>query len=191
MLISLAGFADVVTESEEYVWKSKAEPIDYKCVPDKEVGIDWALSGDDHKLTTFLPSGHDEFFLTHISNIPIKALPASSLTINERKFILEKTHYEDSSYLDVITESNSYFLRTQTEDPSSFKTYLKSKCEYSNNRGISHIIKCSARHNFELDLDTMRFVSSYLGTWHHSTKPSDYSGNSAVLSYGQCRKYFR
>ena len=27
--------------SDEYVWKSKAEPIDYKCSPDKEVGISW------------------------------------------------------------------------------------------------------------------------------------------------------
>jgi hypothetical protein len=177
--------------SDEYVWKSQAEPIDYKCSPDKEVGINWDKDGDQHELTTFLSSGHDEFFLTHISNIPTRALPRPDLPIHERKALIESAFYNDLSTGSSTLENNSYFLRRQSEDPSSFGIYRSGECKYYDNNEVKNIECAKALRHLEVDLDTMRFVSSYLGTWHYSNKPSDYKGDSAVLSYGKCRKYFR
>ena len=83
--------------SDEYVWKSKVEPIDYKCSPDKEVGIIWDADGDDHNFVTFKSSQHDDFFLTHISNIPNTAHPSSDLPINDRKGSIKYVFYKDLS----------------------------------------------------------------------------------------------
>ena len=191
MFLSLSCFSDEVNEPDVYVWKSKAEPIDYKCVPDKEVGLNWSLSGDDHKLTTFSPSGHDEFFLTHISNIPNAALPKPDLPINARKGNIEYRFYEDLSTESSRLEIDSYYLRSQSEDPRSYNTYSTGECKYYDNGKLKNIECNKNLLHFEVDLDTMRFVSSYLGTWHYSTKSSDSKGDSAVLSYGKCRRYFR
>jgi len=60
LLLPLVMFITPVALSEDYV--SKAEPIDYKCVPDKEVGINWDADGDDHELVTFKSSDHDILF---------------------------------------------------------------------------------------------------------------------------------
>lgn len=189
MFLSLSCFSDEVNEPDVYVWKSKAEPIDYKCVPDKEVGLNWALSSDDHELTTFKPSGYNHFFLAHISNVPLKSF---GLNLTESAF--EHVFYEDLSDESLILEKNSYFFRTESDDPNSFYTYSPSTCQYFKpikGSGTNEITCTSGRRHFEVDLDTMRFVSSYLGTWHSSNNKSDYAGNSAFLSYGQCRKYFR
>lgn len=178
--------------SDEYVWKSKAEPIDYKCVPDKEVGINWDKDGDEHKVVTFNSATHDDFFLTHISNIPDKAFDPPKLPINERKARFERQLFDGSnSHDDFIFEDRSYFLRKASADPDDSLTYYLSKCSYTKMDSGSKTISCDSPRNFELDLVTMRFVTSYLGTWHSSNKPSDYSGDSAVISYGMCRKYYR
>lgn len=177
--------------SDEYVWKSKVEPIDYKCVPDKEVGISWDKDGDEHKVVTFNSATHDDFFLTHISNIPDKAFYPTKLPINERKARFERKLFDGSNSLnDYISEVRSYFLRKASSDPDDSLTYIQSKCSYTKMYD-SRTISCNFPRNFELDLVTMRFVTSYLGTWHSSNKPSDYSGDSAVISYGMCRKYYR
>ena len=191
MFLSLSCFSDEVNEPDNYVWQSKTESIDYKCVPDKEVGLNWALSGDDHKLLTFLPSGYDEFFLTHISNIPNAALPKPDLPLNVRKGTIEYRFYEDLSTESSRLEINSYYFRMQSEDPRSYNTYSTGECKYYDNDEVKNIECVKALRHLEVDLNTMRFVSSYLGTCHYSNKPSDYKGDSAVLSYGKCRKYFR
>ena len=178
--------------SDEYVWKSKAEPIDYKCSPDKEVGISWDKDGDEHEVVTFKSSQHDDFFLTHISNIPDKAFEPPAVPINERKARFERQLFDDSNSTDdFIFEDRSYFLRKASADPDSSLTYYLSECSYNNMGSGYNTISCVSPRKFVLDLVTMRFVTSYLGTWHSSNKPSDYAGDSAVISYGMCRKYYR
>ena len=185
-------FADQVYGSDEYVWKSKAEPIDYKCVPDKEVGINWGKDGDEHKVVTFNTAVYNDLFLTHISNIPDSALSFPNVPLNKQKANFENQLFDGSqSQDDFILEDRSYFLRTQSDDPDDVMNYYLSRCIYTKKGSGSNTISCDSPRAFTLDLVTMRFVSSYLGTWHLSNKPSGYQGDSAVISYGICRKYYR
>lgn len=178
--------------SDEYVWKSQAEPIDYKCSPAKEVGINWDKDGDEHKVVTFNSATHDDFFLTHISNIPDKVFDSPNLPINEQKAKFERKLFDDSNSVDdFIFEDDSYFLRGASADPDDSLTYYLSDCSYIKRHSSSKTISCDSPRKFVLDLVTMRFVTSYLGTWHSSNKSSDYAGDSAVISYGMCRKYYR
>ena len=103
--------------SDEYTWKSKTEPIDHKCVTNKEVGIDQALYGDVHKLTIFYLAIMMSF-LTHISNIPNTAHPSSDLPINDRKGSIKYVFYKDLSTESQTLEKKFYFFGTQSYDTS-------------------------------------------------------------------------
>lgn len=190
MFLSLSCFSNEVNEPDVYVWKSKAEPIDYKCVPDTLVGFNWAKGDGKHKLVTFNSSGYEHFFLTHISNVPTKALTYPEESLLTRRTSFENVKYKDLSIPQIVFEENSYFFRKQSEDPNLYRTYF-GECKYYDDGEVKNIECTKALRHFELDLDTMRFVISYLGTWHHSNNPPDYAGNSAFLGHGECRKYFR
>jgi hypothetical protein len=183
LLLPLVMLFTPVVLSGDYV--SKVEPIDYKCVPDKEVGMNWDADGDDHQLNTFKSNDHDIFFLTHSSNAP-----AEAVTFIPRIVDLS---WNDS----VVYEQNSYTFRKADQDPKRHETYYNSfSCRYFDgelNGRLRRSISCGdfALGAFEFNLITKRFSYSYIGTWHNQSEDSKYEGNSSVLSYGTCRKYFR
>ena len=186
LLLPLVMMITPVALSEDYV--SKAEPIDYKCVPDTETGVNWDSDGDDHRLVTFKSNEYKDFFLIHTSNVPKQASRFKNDVEN-----LNLTPNESYIY-----EFRSYYYRTQDLDPNDPVTYLRSPdCKYWSGRFDESFdddtyISCSSLgRSFSLDLDSMRFVRSYLGTWHEQSKDSKYAGDSAVISYGTCSKYFR
>lgn len=196
-LVTFLSFTCMSNESDEYVWKSKADPIDYKCTPYKAAGIDWDEGGEQHKLTTFAPSSYKDFFLTHISNIPTKALPSPASPLNQRRAFLE-SYFEYKDDYGFITETNSYFLRTQADNPNVLTTYLLSKCEYKYGHNQDKFVKCKTeQYNLELNLRSMRFVSIEIGSWHHGPIPPELAAYAfgstwnTVINYGVCRKYFR
>lgn len=196
LLLPLVMFITPVALSEDYVWKSKLAPIDYKCVMDNQVGINWDSYGDNHRFLTF-KSKYKDIFLTHIANIPITALPSpiissptsKKLTVNERKSMMDNESSVGESY-----EHRTYFIREQDENPNVESTYfLSPSCTYGINKLISKspTISCHGFESFQLNLETMRFVKSYTGTWHHQDEDSNYAGDSAFIGYGTCSKYFR
>lgn len=183
LLLPLVMLITPVALSEDYVWKSKAEPIDYKCVVEREVGIDWE---NGSRLVEFDSKGYKDIFLTHISNIPTVGLPSPRGSLNERRSIMEQKFSSLSSDPDYIYEEGSYFIRTEDSDPKSFQTYLLSQtCSYSGDVKYG-VVSCSdLRGTFSLYTKTKRFVQSGLGGWHFG------SSDPAVLRYGTCREYFR
>lgn len=194
LLLPLVMLITPVALSEDYVWKSKAEPIDYKCVVDAVGGFLWGNSPDAHKVVPFKPDNED-IFITHISNIPSKAFLELNGTLNYGKSQFENYLFEDLNPLNLgglLSEKRSYFIRTSDDAPKLLSTYTQSSiCTYSKSDNL-HGLSCSETdRSFSFDLNTMRFVSSYLGTWHQKNKDSEYAGDSAVITYGTCSKYFR
>ena len=179
LLLPLVLLITPVALSEDYV--SKVDPIDYKCVPDKEVGINWDADGDDHELVTFKSSDHDILFLTHHSNVPAEV-------VNSIPKIKDKSWSEDLVY-----EEHSYHLRTADQDPKAPLTYYMSFfCQYTDDES-NKVIDCGKKSKgaFSFNLKTKRFAYSYIGTWHNKSEGSKLNAASAVISYGTCRKYFR
>ena len=179
LLLVLVMLITPIALSENYT--SKADPIDYKCVPHKEVGINWDGDGDDHKISTFQSNDHDIFFLTHHSNVPAEV--ANTIQTPQ-----------DISWTDtVVYERNSYYFRKANQDPKNNVTYYTSlSCNYFEDES-SQSIECGNKSKgaFEFNLKTKRFAYSYIGTWHNKSESSKSESNSAVLSYGACSKYFR
>lgn len=194
LLLPLVMLITPVALSEDYVWKSKAEPIDYKCVVEREVGIDW---DNGSQLVEFDSKGYKDIFLTHISNIPIPALPLQESPLSERRYAMEKYYFRNLLSKDAgvtywkstdISEEGSYFIRTEDSDPKSHFTYhFSQSCTYSDGASRDARIYCSdGVSTFSFHTGTKRFFQSALGNWH-----LDFNDQPSVLRYGTCREYFR
>lgn len=182
----------------------KSESIfssDYKCVSEEKGGFNHDASG--HKLTLF--KGVEEFFLTHISNIPEQAIlhfagrvrGGKNMTVGELREELELRIFEKQKTYgdDYVVEVGSYYIRKPEEDPKKIFAYSAGKsCKAGALRDMKeHTISCyliDSRKTFNFDVNTGRFTYSYAGTWDQPVKDG-YHGDSAVFAFGTCKVYFR
>ena len=173
----------------EYKTKS-AFSDDYKCVSEKKGGFNHNKDGS--KLTSF--RGQEEFFLTHISNIPREAFTSGD--INDLRQNYENQFFEISETYGTIEEKGSYSIRRPDQDPKLLPTHFLNRCNVNsiptpNDTGTINCYTTKDLMQFSLDLETMRFTYSYLGTWHLKQFIKDYYGDSSVFAFGTCKKYFR
>lgn len=184
------------TAAAEYKTKSVFDE-NYRCISAEDGGFNHTADG--HKLAHF--GDRSEFFITHISRIPTKALSillpsdvAVSLAGHEdnlRKAVearwMTQTKYTDK----FIVEKGSFFIRTPEQDPLKLSSYMLHQCTaYKTSAGDS--IACfveDTRRSFVFDIKTKRFSYSYLGTWDQNVKDK-YHGDSSVFAFGSCKRYY-
>jgi len=191
LLLPLVLFITPVALSEDYVWKSKAEPIDYKCVVERKVGFDWE---DGSRFLEFDSKGYKDIFLTHISNLPVGSMTpfippfTEPPSLNERRSDMEEHNFRNLLTKGVfrettIKEEGSYFMRNEDLKHGSS---LSKSCVYTDSASTNASIDCfDSRSTFSFNTGTKRFSQSLLGGWHLGLP------YASVLSYGTCRKYFR
>lgn len=185
--------------TQEYRTKSVFSKS-YRCVADEAGGFTHSASG--HKLALFKPD--EEFFLTHISNLPDKLILQLSGrkggTLSgidgvrareevERRLMKQET----SSHVDLVSETGSYFIREPDVQPESLMATLfackATKVEedstitcYGDGLGLGK--------TFQFMPGTGRFTFSYSGSWHNKVK-DNYYGDSSVFAFGSCKEYYR
>jgi len=164
----------------------------YKCVSTEDGGFNHTASG--HQLVHF--KERSEFFITHISRIPAKALSGLAMSAygNEdelRQKAEEKLLKQHKLGENGILEDGAFFIRTPDQDPLSPMTYLFSSCKaYTASNGDS--ISCyvgDQRTHFQFNMKTKRFVYAYLGTWDDPVKDA-YYGDSSIFAFGTCKEYY-
>ena len=190
-----------------YETKSRFK-TDYKCVSDEIGGFNHRKN--EHKLTRF--NGNKEFFLTHISNVPIEAVNAyltefEKLAVDGYTTEMSRRVYEDINLdinltdLDTIVwsfEKGSYFIRTPETNPNHYWNYSADNCKtsYREHEGAvdENQLGCYmdwSDKSFEFNFDTGKFMYTQLGTWHNKHETPDYYGDSAVIAMGVCKPYYR
>ena len=130
--VSMLSFLMAAPTWAAYETKSRFK-TDYKCISDEMGGFNHGKN--EHKLTRF--NGNKEFFLTHISNVPIEAVN-NYLTEYEKIAIggytteMSRRVYEDIildiNDVDLDTtlysfEKGSYFIRTPEQNPNHYWNY--------------------------------------------------------------------
>ncbi len=171
---------------------------DYKCVSEEKGGFNHGASG--HSLNLF--KGQEEFFLTHISNIPYEALvdwnqlleiKLLNIKANDEskiREIFEERIMKQETLNIITTEKHSYFIRQPEDDPKKFQSLLNACSSFK--AGQEAEITCyesDGSQTFKLNLETMRFTYSYAGSWHSKIKKG-YYGDASVFAFGTCKKYF-
>lgn len=196
IFFALTSVCSTSVIAEEYKTKSVFS-ADFKCVSEEKGGFNHNASG--HNLTLF--KGEEEFFLTHISNIPDEAIldlnkmmKAETNDVKKLRAIFENRVLKQETIAEtMITEESSYFIRKPEDDPKSWINYFWNGCSrYKSQQGTSSVncYKSDSSKTFTLDLDTMRFTYSYAGSWHNKSK-NGYYGDSSVFAFGTCKKYYR
>jgi hypothetical protein len=183
--------------SAEYETKSVFSD-DYKCTAEEKGGF--SHTSTEHKLVFFHPD--EEFFLMHISNIPKEAIfeMQGKLGVenrnNDEDLIRESVERRDMTQRIVgdnyyTAEEGSYYIREPDQDPKAETTYMQGKCTSLKSAEISSItcFENSQGKTFNFVIDTGRFSYSYAGSWEHKHE-NEYYGDSSVVAFGTCKKYF-
>lgn len=181
--------------ADEYKTKSVFS-ADYKCISETKGGFNHSASG--HDLTRF--QSEEEFFLTHISNIPDEAivglnqvLKSNTDDVNVMRAIFESfIMKQEITTGNRVVEESSYFIREPEIDPKKISTYYLNGCTVYKSPKWEQIncYQDDDSKSFVLDLETMRFTYSYAGTWHKK-RENDYYGDSSVFVFGTCKEYYR
>jgi len=182
--------------SAEYETKSVFSD-DYKCTADEKGGF--SHTSTEHELVLFQPN--EEFLLMHISNIPKEAImEMKSKSIiealnNDEDLIreeVERSYMKQEIYSGFTSEEGSYYIRVPDQDPKSVTTYMSSDCSIlkSTENSSMSCYTNDDRKTFNFIFDTGRFSYSYSGSWDRIHE-NEYFGDSAVLAFGTCKKYFR
>ncbi len=191
-----------------YETKSKFK-TDYKCISDVQGGYNHKKDG--HNFVEFNES--EEFFLTHVSNVPIsavnkyltklKGITTEDLTIDMSRglfeaFLMKVDEYgsgDDSIYL---VEKDSYFIREPEDDPDNLSIYtLFGSCDTSFielKSGETKSMSCysdNTMSSFHFNINNGKFTYTYSGNWHQERKDPDYYGDSAIIAMGMCKPYYR
>lgn len=188
---------------EEFKWKTKSPAKNFKCLSQDKGGFLFQYN-DNHKITRF--TDNEEFYLTHISEIPNKFFSPKKVfshykgeTINDNKEAFEMEFFDAVDFMDIpgfIKESGAFFIRKPNENPEKYMTYAFSSCEYRLGRDYSRkkeeLIMCyvdNSSKTFKFNLGSGRFVYSYTGSWESS--PQEYfAGESAIIAFGECKEYY-
>ena len=205
--VSMLSFLMATPTWAAYETKSRFK-TDYKCISDEMGGFNHGKN--EHKLTRF--NGNKEFFLTHISNVPIEAVNAyltdyKIIGIDGYTTEMSRRVYEDINLdindVDLDTtlysfEKGSYFIRTPEQNPNHYWNYNAEDCKtfYHESEGaiIKNQLGCfmnNFEESFEFVFDTGKFMYTDLGTWHNKRKGPDYYGDSAIIAMGMCKPYYR
>lgn len=170
---------------------------DYKCVSHEKGGFNHTKDG--HVLTRF--HGKEEFFITHITNIPDEAMrDAVSYYkifdhLSGKDLDTVREHYEMRFFPEPYDsrfplEKGSYSISTPEDNPRKAVSYSNKCMAYKSDKGGS--ISCEYYFkDFMLDLTTMRFTYVVSGSWHSPDLNNNYYGDSSVFAFGTCKKYFR
>lgn len=182
--------------AENFKWKTESPARNFKCTSQDTGGFLFQQDGN-HTLTRF--TGTEEFYLTHISEIPDKAFSGpesfiSGNTVNENKEAFERYHFKDkrpAGVDDYISESGAFFIRKPGQNPKKFITYFfNSACEYFKNKLVESI-SCftdESSKTFNFNPSSGRFSYTYSGSWE---RPRDeYPGDSAFIAFGECKEYY-
>lgn len=176
---------------------------DYKCISDTIGGFNHKKFG--HNLTEF--NGIEEFFLTHITNIPIEGLrgyyqfndSTKDLSEEDLRIFFEANNFYVTKPLTYIDEYGSYYIRRPEENPKAGSSYWN-KCSASKNadpkkavdKGMFYCFKESDLFSFAFNANKGQFSYSYLGTWHlNQYNDTEYFGDSSVFAFGTCKPYYR
>ena len=207
LILSMLSFLMATPTWAAYETKSRFK-TDYKCISDEIGGFNHRKN--EHKLTRF--NGNKEFFLTHISNVPIEAVNAyltefEKLAVDGYTTEMSRRVYEDINLdinltdLDTIVwsfEKGSYFIRTPETNPNHYWNYSADNCKtsYREHEGAVEENQLGCYMNwsdksFEFNFDTGKFMYTQLGTWHNKHETPDYYGDSAVIAMGVCKPYYR
>ncbi|MEZ3187644.1 hypothetical protein [Stutzerimonas stutzeri] len=167
----------------------------YKCVVHESGG--YSHANHRHELTRF--SEREEYFLTHISRLPLAAAKGLAGSepgdLNGDESLLrrrvEERWFTSEDFLGVFqTEKRAYFLRESSEDPFSVNT-SKSNCEASmpKQEGYASTITCTMNTSgkFEFYPETGRFMISDPGSWASETSENS---ASSFFSFGTCKEYY-
>ena len=180
--------------AEEYKTKS-AFSGDYKCVSDEQGGFMHNAHG--HALVHF--KNKEEFFLTHISNIPYEVIldlntqmKVDSNDPNKLREVFESRMMKQEIIPETaIIEKSSYFIREPENDPKETGLYFRNGCtSYKIQKNKSIVCyEGSSYATFFLDLNTMHFTYSHAGSWNGEQR-NGYYGDSSVFAFGTCKKYY-
>lgn len=195
-LITVATVTLSLTQAAIAEYKSKSLfTKNYKCVAHESGG--YYHANHRHELTRF--SEREEYFLTHISRLPLaaaKRLAGSELgALNGDESLIrrrvEERWFTSEDLLGVFqTEKRAYFLRESSEDPFSVNT-SKSNCEASMPKleGYTSTITCvmNTSGKFEFYPETGRFMISDPGSWASETSENS---ASSFFSFGTCKEYY-
>ena len=199
ILVAVAATLLTASVSAEYKSKSKFS-ASYKCVSDEKGGFNHRANG--HDLVRF--KGEEEFFLTHISNMPLAPIkqslklklsfhPEIEIATEEDK-VREQFEQIAMSQLSSTGawEEGSYYFRNISSDPNTIVSWHScSATKWSDNwsdDGGGIDCHSDAKH-FLFNPGTGRFTYAYLGSWHEKVK-NDYYGDSSIFAFGTCKEYY-
>lgn len=193
LVILLASVFSVTAQASQYKTRSNFDKS-YKCTSDFVGGYkhDKGVS----KLVAF--RDEEVFFITHITDLPIEAIPPLSQVEGKDESEI-RSSFENSSNVSIggqpgvfVHEEGTYYIRVPSQNPkTSAYVLFGSKCNAGFIVGKNdESINCSdSSHIYELNLGTMRFSSSYLGSWHIKSENGE-TPDSSVFAFGSCEEYY-
>lgn len=170
----------------------------YKCTT--SFGGGFLHQNGKSQLEAFPDGFSMDFFLTHITDLPLKALngfasiaeleneAAARREFEEMKNILIRA-YDGGRY-----EERTYYIRPQAQDPNDPFWLVVNECSVSRTddfkRG-SETVSCTIepRSRFSMDLTTNKFSIAALGGWHLDSGAEAEASFSSV-SFGHCSEYY-
>lgn len=197
LILAILSAACATQAVAEYKSKSKFDK-NYKCTVHEAGGFSHTTSG--HELVRF--SEREEFFLTHISRLPITAVKGmffdgvklNNWNDDEYRENAESQFRKVQTHVSGYTEHGSYYIRLSDEDPRKPPSVFKeceAEVEIAGEYEKLLRISCPVRLHGKLEFDakTRRFVHIYAGTWHTNLNPS-YAGDSSFFEFGTCREHY-
>lgn len=150
---------------------------------------------NDHKhiSVNFKPESDHEF----------RIHPYSSLNDEQREHAAFGGEFKDHSGIieNANIISNSHYIRTLEDDPRGKYFVGNGHCTLSLNdiKAGKGSLKCYSANNykemvsgqklFHLNLNTNKFIYSYIGTFHRNN-PKDYMGDSNITVTGTCKAIY-
>ena len=92
-----------------------------------------------------------------------------------------------------VHEIDTYWIRDAANDPDDVYSWTGCSLRRMEKFNWEYAMQCGedfSQRVFRLNLETMRFVHVYLGTWDVPQSNPDWDGNSSVFSYGTCNSYY-
>lgn len=195
LAIAVASALSAQNAIAEYKTKSHYSK-NYKCVAEEAGGYNH--DGAKHHLARFRE--RNEYFLTHISRLPIGTLknmrtPEIIDSFNGDESLLRKDvervylAIEETSY-GLYEEEGAYFFRNATQDPLTYAALLHSCRAITVEKDKSNPeVVCDIFGGGELSFSTEsgRFVVASPGNW---IMANDETPDSSYFEFGTCKEYY-
>lgn len=176
----------------EYKTKSKFSKS-FKCTTNEAGGYN-SSSGNTHNLVRFKPD--EEYFLTHISSLPMSAvrqmisLSGETASADEAKAReqLEKLFIsaQDIAF-SKASEKGSYFMRASWQDPRESSSYTTCEARMAlDNKTLMSCDDVVSRHFLEFNERNKRFNALASGWWILGGEKTV----STIIMFGTCDEYY-